>query len=144
MPGFNDFTHLKTQLMAEQFRQKGHEAGKSEGSLGTMRRSVLGALEIRHGAVPPELPARVQAVNSRETLAPFHEAAFVSVRWPILKNNSHRQTPPTSKTLPPFAFPPQMGDSVKRRVGVPLFWQSHYKMNPRLNKTPAATLSIGT
>jgi flagellar biosynthesis/type III secretory pathway protein FliH len=88
MTGFNEFTTLKTQLMtlAEQFReegreeghQKGHQAGKAEGLLGAMRRAVLRALEIRHGAVPPELATRVEALDSQEVLDRLHEAAICS------------------------------------------------------------------
>ena len=84
MTGFAEFTTLKTQLMtlAEQFREEGHQighqAGKAEGLLGAMRRAVLRALEIRHGAVPPELAARVQALDSQDALDRLHEAAICS------------------------------------------------------------------
>jgi hypothetical protein len=84
MTGFTEFTTLKTQLMtlAEQFREEGHQighqAGKAEGLLGAMRRAVLRALEIRHGAVPPELADRVQALDSQDALDRLHEAAICS------------------------------------------------------------------
>lgn len=64
--------------VAEQYRAEGREEGHTAGSLGAQRRAVLRALEIRHGAVPPDLAARVNALESGETLDELLEAAIRS------------------------------------------------------------------
>jgi hypothetical protein len=67
---------------AEQFREEGRresqQEGKMERVLRTLKRSVMGTLEIWDGAVPRELAARVQGMKTQSTLEQLLKPAICS------------------------------------------------------------------
>ena len=70
--------------VAEQYRAEGREEGiregevrgENRGALWAKQRAVLRALEIRCGAVPSDLAARLNALESAEVLDQLLEAAI--------------------------------------------------------------------
>ena len=63
-------------LGREEGIREGEVRGENRGALWAKQRAVLRALEIRHGAVPSDLAARLNALESAEVLDQLLEAAI--------------------------------------------------------------------